>query len=73
MTPQAPNLFAKALELPEPERDAFLAEACSGDAELRLEVQRLLVDAARASKRDHPPRYQTVEHPGHAARRDVGA
>jgi serine/threonine protein kinase len=48
MTPLAQDIFARALELPESARDAFIAQACCGDAELRLEVQRLLVDAARA-------------------------
>jgi hypothetical protein len=46
MKPQAQDLFLRALELPEPECDAFLTESCGGDAELRLEVQRMLVDAA---------------------------
>jgi eukaryotic-like serine/threonine-protein kinase len=44
----AQSLFVQALELPAAERDAFFDQACGGDAELRLEVQRLLVDAARA-------------------------
>ncbi len=48
MTSSAHDFFVRALELPESGRDAFLDEACGGDAELRLEVQRLLVDAARA-------------------------
>ena len=48
MNSPAHDLFARALELPEAERDAFLSEACGGDAELHLEVRRLLVDAARA-------------------------
>lgn len=46
--PIAQDLFARALEFPESARDAFLAGACGGDAELRLEVQRMLVDFARA-------------------------
>lgn len=48
MPPLAQDLFAQARELPTAERDAFLAQACGDDAELRLEVQRLLVDSARA-------------------------
>jgi eukaryotic-like serine/threonine-protein kinase len=44
----AQDLFVQARELPAAERDAFLNRACGGDAELRLEVQRLLIDAARA-------------------------
>jgi eukaryotic-like serine/threonine-protein kinase len=46
MTPerwsQVDQLLAKALELSDAERAAFLAEACSGDAELRSEVESLL-------------------------------
>lgn len=45
MTPIAWDLFTRALELPESERDAFLTESCGDDAELHLEVQRMLVDA----------------------------
>jgi hypothetical protein len=48
MTPLAQDLFAQARELPAAERDDFLAQACGDNAELRLEVQRLLVDAERA-------------------------
>jgi eukaryotic-like serine/threonine-protein kinase len=48
MTTPAQDLFAQARELPAANRDAFLAQACGGDAELHLEVQRLLVDAERA-------------------------
>jgi hypothetical protein len=48
MTTHAHDLFAQARELPAAERDAFLAKACGGIAELHLEVQRLLVDAGRA-------------------------
>ena len=48
MTTRAEDLFASAHELGVQERDAFLEEACGEDAELRLEVQRLLVDAERA-------------------------
>ncbi len=48
MTTSAQELFAQARELPAAERDAFLSRACGGNAELHLEVQRLLVDAERA-------------------------
>jgi serine/threonine protein kinase/Leucine-rich repeat (LRR) protein len=48
MTTLAQDLFVQASELPAAERDAFLAQVCGDDAELRLEIQRLLVDAARA-------------------------
>jgi hypothetical protein len=48
MTPLAQDLFAQARELPAAERDDFLVQACGDNAELRLEVQRLLVDAERA-------------------------
>jgi hypothetical protein len=48
MTPLAQDLFAQARELPAAERDAFLQKACGDNAELHLEVQRLLVDAERA-------------------------
>ena len=48
MNTQAQHLFTRALELPESERDSFLAQACGDDADLHLEVQRMLVDAARA-------------------------
>jgi serine/threonine protein kinase len=42
------DLFVQALELEPAAREAFLAQACGDDAELHLEVQRLLVDAERA-------------------------
>jgi len=48
MNTKAHDLFARALELEEAAREAFLAGECGDDAELRLEVQRLLVDAERA-------------------------
>jgi serine/threonine protein kinase/dipeptidyl aminopeptidase/acylaminoacyl peptidase len=47
MTPerwaQIDQLLAQALEIPAAERAAFLAEACGDDAELRSEVESLLV------------------------------
>ena len=36
-------LFQKAIELRSEEREAFLKETCSGDVELRSEVESLLV------------------------------
>ncbi|MGK0303959.1 MAG: hypothetical protein ACI89X_004862, partial [Planctomycetota bacterium] len=39
---QAKELFAKALQLDERQRDTFLSEACGNDIELRREVDSLL-------------------------------
>lgn len=50
MNPLAKDLFSRALELAEPEREEFLNDACGDDAELRLEVQRMLVDSRRADE-----------------------
>lgn len=44
---RALDLFSQAHELEEESRDAFLDEACGDDAELRLEVQQLLVKAKK--------------------------
>ena len=53
MTPQRwsrmKEIFGAALEKPEPERPAFLESACGGDAELRVEVERLLAESDAAS------------------------
>jgi serine/threonine protein kinase/tetratricopeptide (TPR) repeat protein len=47
--PQANELFLKALEIrSETERQAYLAEACAGNAPLRAEVDSMLDAAARA-------------------------
>ncbi|HEX7841347.1 MAG TPA: protein kinase [Kofleriaceae bacterium] len=43
------TLFECALELPEPERDAFLGDRCGGDPELREEVRELLATALHPS------------------------
>ncbi len=43
------QLFDAAIDLPEAERGAFLADACSGDEQLRAEVQGLLQALAQAS------------------------
>jgi hypothetical protein len=48
MQNSAQYLFAQTRELPAAKREAFLSEACAGNAEPRLEVERLLVDAGRA-------------------------
>jgi serine/threonine protein kinase len=48
MKTPAHDLFAQALEIERAARGAFLARACRGNAELRLEVQRLLVEAELA-------------------------
>ena len=47
MNSQVREIFTKAAVLPQEDREAYLAEACGEDSELRLEVQRLLVDAER--------------------------
>jgi WD40 repeat protein len=44
---EAKDLFAQAYELEEKDREAFLESACGGDAELRLEVKRLLVKSEK--------------------------
>ena len=53
MTPQRwariKEIFGAALEKPEAERPAFLDSACDGDAELRVEVERLLADSDATS------------------------
>jgi serine/threonine protein kinase len=48
MNTSAQDLFVQALEMEPAAREVFLARACGEDAELRLEVQRLLVEAERA-------------------------
>ena len=45
---EAADIFARAFELSEAQRESYLKGACGDDAELRLEVQRLLVDAEKA-------------------------
>jgi eukaryotic-like serine/threonine-protein kinase len=53
MTPQRwariKEVFGAAFERPEAERTAFLDSACDGDAELRVEVERLLSESDAAS------------------------
>ena len=48
MTTHAQALFVQALEMEPAAREAFFTAACGDDVELRLAVQRLLMDAARA-------------------------
>src|SRR5688500_11303237 len=43
-----------ALDVPDNERDTFLAEACAGDASLRQEVQALLAHDKGTSPLDQP-------------------
>lgn len=55
MTPerfqQVGHIFQDAVECGETSREAFLAEACAGDAELEAEVRSLLANAAEAAGR----------------------
>ena len=52
MTPerwqQVKGILATAMETPRHERDAYVAQACAGDVELRAEVESLLAAAAEA-------------------------
>ncbi len=48
--PEVDRLFEAALELPEPERAAYVERACAGDSELAAAV-RALLDAERGSRR----------------------
>ena len=48
MIPKAKQLFVRAFPLQGKAREAFLQEACGDDAELRLEVKRLLTDSEKA-------------------------
>ncbi len=47
---RANELFIQTLELPEPARERFLAEACAGEPDLLDEVHQLLKDAIRADE-----------------------
>lgn len=50
------SIFAKACEMPEPERDAYLDSACENEAELRTQIQCLLDDDQRpAFSLESPP------------------
>jgi len=52
MTPErfehVQDLYARAVELPEPRRAAFLHEACGGDSDLRRDVESLLTQEESA-------------------------
>ena len=48
MKPDARDLFSRAQPLDPDAREAFLAGECGDNAELRLEVQRMLVDSEKA-------------------------
>jgi tetratricopeptide (TPR) repeat protein len=53
---RVPDIFLDAVELPPERRPGFLADACRGDADLRVEVDRLLVaNADPDSIFDSPP------------------
>ena len=70
MTPerfrQIRNLFEAVVERPQDTRSAYLAEACAGDADLQVEVERLLAAhrhdtdllAAPAIPPENPPRLE---------------
>ncbi|MBA3672357.1 MAG: hypothetical protein H0W68_10100, partial [Gemmatimonadaceae bacterium] len=50
MTEEVEQLYARALELPVDERDAFVREACGGRPELRDELLSLLTHADAAGR-----------------------
>lgn len=50
MVSEIEEIFAIALEKEGGERESFLAEACEGDGEIRLAVQRMLHDAEQADE-----------------------
>ncbi len=47
---KAEEIFAEAIDVPRPERDAFVAEKCAGDPKLEREVYELLESHDDASK-----------------------
>ncbi|HEY6985883.1 MAG TPA: protein kinase [Rhodanobacteraceae bacterium] len=56
MDPRIAELFEQAVELPEDERETWLAAACAGNEALRVEVERLLRADSRAARfMEHPP------------------
>jgi tetratricopeptide (TPR) repeat protein len=62
---RAKELFLEALNRPESERAALLAEACGDDAELRAEVESLLAFHEQPDERPEPrPLPETVFEPG---------
>lgn len=55
------SIFAEALEIPDlAERDEFLDQACSGNVELRKEIDALLEAHQAENPLDHPPEYQVA-------------
>jgi len=58
--PKVEKLYYAALERPENERAAFLAEACAGDESLRREVESLLVYQTRAGDFIEAPALQVA-------------
>jgi eukaryotic-like serine/threonine-protein kinase len=59
---QIKEIFGTASDVPEMERRDYLASACSGDAELRAEVERLLAESDKPSLRS--PTEDLVRHRG---------
>jgi len=47
---QCKQIFQAALDLPRPDRAAFLQQACEGDEELRREVSSLLASEERSNE-----------------------
>ncbi len=73
--PRANELFLKALDLPEPDRPAFLSAACGDDADLEHAVQTLLrahVAADGFLAEPHPDAIPTGSYADHAATRTTG-
>src|SRR5687767_15988395 len=60
---RAKEVFLAALERPAAERAAFIAEACTGDEELRREIESLLPfheadEEAAATPQERPDQFQ---------------
>ncbi len=72
---RAGELFHDALERDASQREAFLGEACGGDAGLRLEVERLLAhhDAAGDFLEPPDPVAAQEEHPGSVVGKHIGS
>jgi serine/threonine-protein kinase len=72
---QAKEIFLLALQRDGSERDAYLAEACGGDAALRSEVEALLVDdrtrGNALDRLDHAPQGPTLP-PDYRVLRELG-
>ena len=52
---RAADVFEGALERHEPDRKAYIAQACAGDDDLRREVEALLAEEGRECALDTPP------------------